>query len=73
MAMKSEWDTLTYEEHVIHVRNCLVCQISFTSKTSNNVNVNQNKSEGLILENQSWSYQDMKKKLFSEICCSYYL
>jgi hypothetical protein len=70
MAMKSEWDTQTYEEPVIHVRNCLVCQISVTSKMSNNVNVNQNKSECLNLENQKWSYQETKKKLFSEICCS---
>jgi len=73
MAMKSESDTQTYEEPVIHVRNCLVCQISVTSKTSNNANVNQNKSESLILENQRCSYQNTKKKLFSEICSSCYL
>jgi hypothetical protein len=64
MAMKFEWDIQTYEEPVIHVRNYVVFQIS------NNINVNQNKSEGIILENQRLNYQDMKKKLFSEICCS---
>ena len=73
MAMQSEWDTHTYEEPVIHVRNHLVFQISVTSKTSNNINMNQNKSEGLILENQRLSHQDTEKKLFSEICFSSYL
>jgi hypothetical protein len=72
MAMQSEWDTHTYEEPVIHVRNYLVSQIIVTSKTSNNINMNQNKSEGLIFEKR-WSHQDTEKKLFSEICCSCYL